>query len=142
MYVEADQQREHKPEIIRPTDGKRRKHIYTFDEVESGISEEARKNTGLPCGNKPSIKEIEEHDRTHIPFRSWCKHCVFGKGQSHPHYKKEKEESGIPCISWDYMYMKGDGSKYEEEEVRNEMPIVVCKDSASKAEGAFVVPEK
>ena len=28
MYVEADQQREHKPEIIRPTDGKRRKHIY------------------------------------------------------------------------------------------------------------------
>ena len=48
----------------------------------------------------------------------------------------------MPCISWDYMYMKGDGSKYEEEEVRNEMPIVVWKDSTSKAEGAFVVPEK
>ena len=36
----------------------------------------------------------------------------------------------------------GGGSKYEEEEVENEMPIVVWKDSASKAEGAFVVPEK
>ena len=40
------------------------------------------------------------------------------------------------------MYMKGDGSKYEEEDVRNELPIVVWKDSSSKAEGAFVVPEK
>ena len=30
----------------------------------------------------------------------------------------------------------------KEEEVKNEMPIAVWRDSASKAEGAFVVPEK
>ena len=96
----------------------------------------------MPCGIKPRLKEIEEHDRTHIQFRSWCKRCVFGKGQSHLHYKQEKEENGVPCISWDYTYMKGDGSKYEEEDVKNEMLIVVWKDSASKAEGAFAVPEK
>ena len=61
------------------------------------------------------MKEVEEHNRTHIPSRSWCKHCLFGKGQSHPHYKQEKKESEVPCISLDYMYMKGDGSKYEGE---------------------------
>ena len=38
--------------------------------------------------------------------------------------------------------MKGNGSKYKEEEVKNEMPIVVWRDGASKAEGAFSVPEK
>ena len=67
---------------------------------------------------------------------------MFGKGQSHPRYKQEKEENGVPCISWDYMYMKGDGSKYKEEDVKNEMPIVLWKASTSKAEGAFAVPEK
>ena len=24
---------------------------------------------------------------------------------------EEEEESGVPCIFWDYMYMKGGGSK-------------------------------
>ena len=38
--------------------------------------------------------------------------------------------------------MKGDGSKYEEEYVKDDVPIVVWKDSMSKAEGAFVVTEK
>ena len=170
--MRADRRKENKPEIVRPTNvkpkmGECKGHICPVlretEEVEAEISEEerkkeveeerkkgveveiseeARRNKGLPHGYKPSQKEIEEHERTHIPFRSWCKHCVFGKGQSHPHYAKDKEEEGMPCISWDYMYMKGDGSKYEEEEVENEMPIVVWKDSASKAEGAFVVPEK
>ena len=62
-----------------------------------------------------SVKTLEDSARNEFDI-SWCKHCVFGKGQSHPHYAKDKEEEGMPCISWDYMYMKGDGSKYEEEE--------------------------
>ena len=143
--MKADQQSENKLEILRPSESNSKsmdqykRHIYGLDEIDTGAADESRGSKGLPCGNKPSQKEIEDHERTHLPFRSWCKHCVFGKGQSHPHYKKEKEEGGIPCISWDYMYMKGDGSKYEEEDVRNELPIVVWKDSSSKAEGAFVV---
>ena len=24
----------------------------------------------------PSEEEIEEHKRTHLPYRSWCKHCT------------------------------------------------------------------
>ena len=32
--------------------------------------------------NKPSQQEVDEHMMTHIPFRSWCPHCIRGKKQS------------------------------------------------------------
>ena len=71
-----------------------------------GDDDEGKKTKGLPHGIKPSKKEVEEHERTHLPFRSWCEHCVNGKAKSHPHFKKDEEEIGIPTISWDYFYMK------------------------------------
>ena len=27
----------------------------------------------------PKVEEIQEHLRTHLPFRSWCQHCVSGR---------------------------------------------------------------
>ena len=33
--------------------------------------EEAKKNKGLSHGIKPSQREIDDHERTHLPFRSW-----------------------------------------------------------------------
>ncbi len=44
----------------------------------SASGDEAKESKGLACGNKPSVKEVEDHERTHLPFRSWCKHCVMG----------------------------------------------------------------
>ena len=40
-------------------------------------SEEAREipHTAPKRGKQPTGREIEEHNRTHIPFRSWCKFC-------------------------------------------------------------------
>ena len=26
--------------------------------------------------------EVYEHEVTHLPYRSWCKHCVFGREES------------------------------------------------------------
>ena len=34
---------------------------------------------------RPSKREIEEHMVTHIPFRSWCPHCVRGKARAKYH---------------------------------------------------------
>ena len=94
---------------------------------------------GIAVRDKPLDKEIEDHERTHLPFRSWCPHCVMGRAKSHPHWKRDKEETGIPVISWDYMYMK-DSDK--EKDVQGETPILVWKDNNSKGSMAIAVPEK
>ena len=31
---------------------------------------------------QPSRQEVEEHMKTHIPYRSWCPHCVRGKARA------------------------------------------------------------
>ena len=28
----------------------------------------------------PSAADVAEHRVTHMPYRSWCKHCVAGRG--------------------------------------------------------------
>ena len=30
---------------------------------------------------EPSEEERREHNLTHLPYRSWCKHCVGGRGK-------------------------------------------------------------
>ena len=39
---------------------------------------------------RPSKEDVEEHCLTHLPFRSWRKHCVRGKSKSGAHKKKER----------------------------------------------------
>ena len=35
----------------------------------------------LPSPGQPSQKQREQHAVCHIPFRSWCDHCVGGRGR-------------------------------------------------------------
>ena len=48
-------------------------------------SEEAcRANVGsTPV--RPSQQEVDARMITHLPFRSWCPHCVRGKSKGKPH---------------------------------------------------------
>ena len=41
----------------------------------------------------PRRDEVEAHELTHLPFRSWCKHCVRGRGKEMPHHKVTSEVS-------------------------------------------------
>ena len=54
-------------------------------------SEEASKSVGLRVENKPTPEEVANHELTHLPFRSWCKHCVFGRAKADFHKKVERE---------------------------------------------------
>ena len=74
---------------------------------------------------------------THIPFRSWCSHCISGRGHN-DHHKKQlhDEEQEVPTISLDYAFMN---SKESEEEAQ---PIIVLKDRRSGTIKAHMVEEK
>ena len=35
----------------------------------------------------PSTQEVADHKCTHLPYRSWCKWCVQGRGVGPQHYE-------------------------------------------------------
>lgn len=86
---------------------------------------------------KPSGKEIEEHNATHLPYRSWCPICVRGRavGIAHRKNREGRSESEFPHIVFDYCFM---GREEEDETIA----IQVMKDTRSKAWFAHVVPKK
>ena len=43
---------------------------------------EAQPSQGLRRVDMPTPQEVKDHERTHLPFRSWCKHCVFGRAKN------------------------------------------------------------
>ena len=55
--------------------------------MEEEENEEGNESKGIICGSKPSQSEVDDHERTHIPFRNWCKLCVFGRAKSSSHEK-------------------------------------------------------
>ena len=43
------------------------------DEDEEAGSRKTQKMVD-PC--RPGIDEVNEHEKTHLPYRNWCRHCV------------------------------------------------------------------
>ena len=70
-------------------------------EAEHG-QREARK---MRSPEMPSQAEVDVHELTHVPFRSWCRHCIRGRGKESNHSSKCDRESGsIPEFSFDWCF--------------------------------------
>ena len=82
----------------------------------------------------PTAEEVATHNMTHLPYRSWCPHCVRGKGRTMDH-KRASREKLVRELHLDYCFM---GSK---EDAATKC-IVVAKDYDSKSVMASVVPVK
>ena len=52
----------------------------------------------------PSKEEVEAHNASHVPYRSWCPHCVKGKAKAGFHKKQDSSSHTVPTISMDYFY--------------------------------------
>ncbi len=51
----------------------------------------------------PSKAERDAHARTHIPYRSWCKHCVAARGPATQRRgRRDDEEREGPQVAVDY----------------------------------------
>ena len=53
---------------------------------------------------RPTQKEIDEHYKTHLPYRNWCPICIQGKGRDADHRKALEEERGLSEYSFDYCF--------------------------------------
>ena len=82
----------------------------------------------------PSKEEVDQHNLTHLPYRSWCVHCVRGRGESTPHRRSERDEGAIPEVHMDYCFL---GKKDE-----HAQPFVVVRERDSRMTLSFLVREK
>ena len=85
----------------------------------------------------PTRNEIREHRAAfHVPYRSWCRHCVRGKAKNEAHRKtQEDDENDIPRICMDYCFM-GQDDEHEK------MAILVIVDKRTKTKFSHYVSKK
>ena len=108
----------------------------------------------LPSPSPPSRQEMLEHNLTHWPFRSWCKHCVAGKAKATKHSQSgATAASEVPVISIDCAFMGDKDVEDTESEgivteadfefndaVESKSKILVIRDSKSRVCAAIPVP--
>ena len=101
--------------------------------------EEAIPAKALPSPTQPTLKEIQEHVLTHLPPRSWCRHCLRWRGTSLPHFRSKTEgEHVVPTVSIDYFFMGPSG----QEEAQGVLPMLAVKSHESRMTFAHVVERK
>ena len=114
--------------------------------------EEAREVRAPTIPMTPSKAEVLQHRLKHHPFRDWCPHCVRGKGREDRHTgsSQKDEYMGIPKLASDYFYIgqrrpigRQERQEAEEEaEKDGQTPVIVIKDTRSKAIFAHACPCK
>ena len=52
----------------------------------------------------PTKLEIEDHEKLHLPFRTWCSACVKGRGVASPHSSICRDDPAAPEIFLDYCF--------------------------------------
>ena len=88
----------------------------------------------------PTLAEREKHERTHIPYRNWCRHCVAARASNPAHRGRRfatavEEDKDMKLVSYDYCFMRDQPGSQSAK-------ILVSKDRATRMVSAHVVPVK
>ena len=137
MSVESERDR-----AVGARDGERGN---ASDDVNEDLShqeddeEEGRLPRRMPNVCKPSKDEIDEHEKTHCPFRAWCRSCVLGRATNAQHRSITRGldcDREVPRVSMDYFFM----SKDDEAASRN--PVFVMVDEQTSEQYSRAVGQK
>ena len=88
----------------------------------------------------PKLAEREEHERTHILYRSWCRHCVAGRASNPAHRgrkfaKAVEDDKDMKQVIYDNGFLRDQPGMESEK-------ILVSKNRATRMVSAHVVPLK
>ena len=72
----------------------------SFDEAETKAEDGAKT---LPT--EPTEADRLQHELTHIPPKSWCKHCVGALGMEDAHRRRQRGPQALPELHMDYMFL-------------------------------------
>ena len=110
---------------------------------------EAEKVRPIRAPGQPSQKEIDDHELTHCPYRSWCDHCVRGQAKDSPHrtIAGEFADESIVRVVLDYCFFQED-LKPEDVEEKNTasdkmtMTVLVMLETLCHSIWAYTVRSK
>ena len=128
--------------------GLRGEELNGVEEEVAEDGEECERQPTLPTPTLPSASDVDKHRCTHRPYRSWCRHCVEGRGREQGHVATDQSARKIAIVGFDYMFV-GKRRTYEREEELEEddkadgvLKVLVVRCFKSKALFAHAVPAK
>ena len=88
----------------------------------------------------PTLARREEHERTHIPFWSWCRNCVAARASNPAHRGRKfaeavEDDKDMTQVINDYCIVR-------DQPGLESAKILVSKDRATRMVSAHVVPLK
>ena len=117
------------------------------DANEDSIDEEhdAAEGKVLPDPGEPTASQVEDHRANgHIPYRSWCRECVAGRGAGEQHRRRIGDRA-VCVLFFDYLFLDASWQKVErnglsEDRSEVDLTILVVRDSKGKSLFGHVVP--
>ena len=112
------------------------------DDVYDSMDPEETLVKVLPSPQRPSQKEVDEHNASHLPYRNWCPICVRARGREDAHKRIETRMNGKPIIVMDY---KSFGANLEDEDDQSEqekLKAIVMRDQETGMVSSHLVESK
>ena len=110
---------------------------------------EAQSPKAMKAPKIPTAREVEEHELTHCPPRSWCEHCVRGQAKDRPHctIRGVDGESEVPRVSMDYCFLtedvKGAADEHQTSETaKTSMTVLVMTETLCRSVWAYACQSK
>ena len=109
--------------------------------------EEVAKSARTP--KRPTQQEIEDHELSHCPPRSWCDHCVKGQMKDDPSktVTGELAESDVIRVKLDYCFLTEDvhtkGDEHQQSTTaRTSLIVLVMIETLCRSIWAYAVRRK
>ena len=82
----------------------------------------------------PTQKKVEDHERTHLPYRNWCSVCVRAKGGDADHRRDVGKERGLSEYSFDACFPR--------DELGCKLTVLVGRERVMGSYSATAAPTK
>ena len=119
--------------------------INMDDEERHGEAQAARPRVAR-SPREPTSLERELHEVTHIPLRTWCRHCMLGRCKDAYHSRLGDGSKDVPRVGMDYMHISDNGvtNKIDEipENIDETITMLVLKDAWHKSIWVYPVEGK
>ena len=89
----------------------------------------------VPEPKEPLPEDVARHNLTHIPYRSWCPHCVAARRNNQAHKQGSSAPRTIPLLVFDYAFIR-------DADTEDMLTILVGRHYPSRALFATVCDQK